>query len=224
MASAVSLEELRRVYDRERNSPELQKLPSNFYQQVGKYVKELEQELENTDTADYKAALIRDELRTARNRTEDIFKNRMAKIIREAASCAWGAGPPEHLASTEKTFFDELSEVLVNAKSSLLNPVFGHSSAEDNISSSNEMNGDNEKLDITTEVIETKKIMGKKFSMVRLLRDVPTFVGADGRNYTLHHEDVVILPKSNASILFKRGVAVPVNMENMDHVGEDKGT
>ncbi len=47
--------------------------------------------------------------------------------------------------------------------------------------------------------------------LVRMLRDVPSFVGADLRTYGPYKaEDVVLLPAQNAEALIKRGIAMTV--------------
>jgi DNA replication factor GINS len=47
-----------------------------------------------------------------------------------------------------------------------------------------------------------------------MLRDVPTFVGTDGRNYTVGKEDIITLPEDNAEILCRRGAALRVKNKN----------
>ncbi|MCW3131450.1 MAG: hypothetical protein N2V73_01815 [Candidatus Methanospirare jalkutatii] len=46
--------------------------------------------------------------------------------------------------------------------------------------------------------------------IVRILTEIPSFLGTDGRIYRLHREDVVVLPRENAEILCGRGVAVRI--------------
>ena len=46
--------------------------------------------------------------------------------------------------------------------------------------------------------------------IVRILTEIPSFLGTDGRIYRLHREDVVMLPRENAEILCGRGVAVRI--------------
>ena len=69
----MNLEELWKILDKERSSSALQKLPNNFYEQVSEYILELKNERGRTDRDDPKAALIEDELNTARIRIESIF-------------------------------------------------------------------------------------------------------------------------------------------------------
>ena len=49
--------------------------------------------------------------------------------------------------------------------------------------------------------------------MVRLLKDIPTFVGADGRNYTLAKEDVAVLSAVNAKALINRNAAIQISVK-----------
>jgi DNA replication factor GINS len=53
-----------------------------------------------------------------------------------------------------------------------------------------------------------KKDLNKEYIVVRILKDLPIFIGTDGRNYTLSSQDVAVLPKVNAKALVKRKVAV----------------
>ena len=52
-----------------------------------------------------------------------------------------------------------------------------------------------------------KSNINKEFVVVRILEDLPTFKAMDNRNYTLHAEDVVVLPALNVKGLIKRNVA-----------------
>jgi DNA replication initiation complex subunit (GINS family) len=48
--------------------------------------------------------------------------------------------------------------------------------------------------------------------LVRLLRDVPSFVGADLKTYGPYKsEDVVLLPAQNTDALVKRGIATEIH-------------
>lgn len=49
-----------------------------------------------------------------------------------------------------------------------------------------------------------------KYVIVRILADIPTFVGLDGRNYKLSKEDVVELPEGNAETLCNRNLAIKI--------------
>ena len=52
----------------------------------------------------------------------------------------------------------------------------------------------------------------EKLCVVRMLESVPAFIGVDGRVYKVRREDVLTLPKDNAEILCKKGVAVQLSV------------
>jgi DNA replication factor GINS len=52
-----------------------------------------------------------------------------------------------------------------------------------------------------------KNNINEEYVVVRILKDLPTFTGADGRNYTVSAEEVVVLPQLNATGLVKRNAA-----------------
>ncbi|VVB93582.1 Uncharacterised protein [uncultured archaeon] len=57
---------------------------------------------------------------------------------------------------------------------------------------------------------EDKKDISKEYIVVRLLKDIPTFVGVDGRNYTLAKEDIAVLSTVNAKALINRKAAIQI--------------
>jgi len=49
-------------------------------------------------------------------------------------------------------------------------------------------------------------------SLVRVLADMETFMGVDGRTYTLAKGDIVTLPERNAEVLVERNIALNMNL------------
>ena len=70
-----------------------------------------------------------------------------------------------------------------------------------------------------TEVVNKKDIEQKtnkpnilsKYILLRVLKDIPVFVGYDLRNYKLNIHDVATIPTVNAMALIKRKVAVEMD-------------
>lgn len=60
---------------------------------------------------------------------------------------------------------------------------------------------------------EGKKDINKEYIVVRLLKDIPTFVGVDGRNYSLAKEDVAVLSAVNAKALINRNAAIQISVK-----------
>lgn len=50
-----------------------------------------------------------------------------------------------------------------------------------------------------------------KYTILRILRDIPVFVGHDLRNYNVNKGDIVTIPLVNARALIQRKVAVEIN-------------
>lgn len=67
---------------------------------------------------------------------------------------------------------------------------------------------------IETLVTETadlgKKDLTKEYIVVRILKDISTFAGSDGRNYAFNAQDMAVLPKINAKALLKRKMAIEI--------------
>jgi len=51
------------------------------------------------------------------------------------------------------------------------------------------------------------------YTVVYVLKDIPTFVGADGNHYTLLRNDVVTLPNLNSRVLCKRRAVSPIALQ-----------
>jgi DNA replication initiation complex subunit (GINS family) len=50
-------------------------------------------------------------------------------------------------------------------------------------------------------------LINENYILVRILKDLPEFMGEDKRSYHLKAQDVVTLPAANANLLIRRGVA-----------------
>ena len=53
------------------------------------------------------------------------------------------------------------------------------------------------------------------YTIVRVLKNIPTFVGTDSCHYTLAKNDVVTLPDLHATVLCKRRAVLPVEMSSV---------
>jgi DNA replication initiation complex subunit (GINS family) len=59
----------------------------------------------------------------------------------------------------------------------------------------------------------SSSFVAKETEIVRITKDLPSFVGADMQTYSLKREDVVTLPKNTAEILIKQGNALRVCLQ-----------
>ena len=206
----MNLEDLANKLVLERESDRLQALDDSFYSQAADYIKALDGSRQ--EAADYKeAGMIDDEIKNARILVEGVFDRRMSKIIQYAAIYAAGTRlNVEGMTRAEKSVFDGLVAALEKGRNEILEPaleVSPRGSLAKNI-----LGG------ITTkeQPIETTTASGEashsdtEVMLVKVLKDIPRFVGVDGRHYQLSGDDVVVLPKANALVLCNKNVAIPL--------------
>jgi DNA replication factor GINS len=204
----MNLEDMASKLVLERESDRLQPLDGAFYEQAADYIKALDRSRQ--EAANYKeAGMIDDEIKNARILIEGVFDRRMSKIIQYAAIYAAGTRlSVEGMTKAEKTVFDGLVVALEKGRGEILEPaleVFPRGSLAKNI-----LGG------ITTkeQPIENATASGgtgdAEVMLVKVLKDIPQFVGVDGRHYQLSGDDVVVLPKANALVLCNKNIAIPL--------------
>lgn len=209
----MNLEDLANKLVLERESDRLQPMDDSFYEQAAVYVKKLDQA--RREAADYKeAGMIDDEIKNARILIEGVFDRRMSKIIQYAAIYAAGTRlSVEGLTAAEKSVFDGLVAALERGRTEILLPALevsprlslaknilgGITTKEQPIENSAAPSRDAGVIKDDAEVMT-----------VKVLKDIPRFVGVDGRQYQLSGEDVVVLPKANALVLCNKNIAIPL--------------
>ncbi len=222
---------------RDERKSKLVPFECDFYEKVARQIHELEEEKKKiTDTYGTKYAIIEDELKTARKAIGNIIERRTKKIITEASLRASSKQKEKQdldsMTAEECKFYNDLLEVMVEWRGELFDKILskgkdipapedvpveientGTEIKQDEIKQ-DEIKQDEIKQDETKQEIiqdsEGKKDISKEYIVVRLLKDIPTFVGADGRNYTLAREDVAVLSAVNAKALINRNAAVQI--------------
>lgn len=58
--------------------------------------------------------------------------------------------------------------------------------------------------------VSSANVINENYVFVRILKDLPEFMGEDKRTYQLRAQDEVELPAANANLLIKRGVALGI--------------
>jgi len=214
----MNLEDLANKLVLERESDRLQPMDDSFYGQAALYVKKLDQA--RKEAADYKeAGMIDDEIKNARILIEGVFDRRMSKIIQYAAIYAAGTRlSVEGLTAAEKSVFDGLVAALERGRAEILLPaleVSPRASLAKNI-----LGGITTKEQPIENSAASSRDAGGIYASsinadaevmtVKVLKDIPRFVGVDGRQYQLSGEDVVVLPKANALVLCNKNIAIPL--------------
>ncbi|HEX7576207.1 MAG TPA: hypothetical protein VF360_07485, partial [Candidatus Methanoperedens sp.] len=202
-------------------------------------IRELDDEKRKiNDMYSTKYSLLEDELKTVRNAIESIIYKRTTKIINEARynaeiSLHAPTRPKENrnidsMTQEERKFYDQLVELMTEWRSEVINRIYRKEKPVEDIAQVQEKQVEerpqfqekrvedipqiHEIKENTTKEIpaEDKKDISKEYIVVRLLKDIPTFVGVDGRNYTLAKEDVAVLSAMNAKALINRKAAIQI--------------
>nr|QNO51800.1 hypothetical protein PFGANNDM_00035 [Methanosarcinales archaeon ANME-1 ERB6]QNO51832.1 hypothetical protein FGALOIDC_00016 [Methanosarcinales archaeon ANME-1 ERB6] len=220
----MDIEKLWELLHKERNTASLQVLPETFHEDVREYLKKLEDEKTEAGGERGRSELVEDEIRNARMKAEDIIQRRIGKIVKLASS---GMGTlPKGMLEEEAKIFEGVKNYVEQGKERL----FALLSSEDERAIKSEGIGEDEreeqKQQDDTETVEPSfkqaeqsdsaenDNQNEEMHIVRILEDIPTFMGIDGEIYNVGKEDVIMLPKTNAEILCRRGVAVRIMKKN----------
>ncbi len=203
---------------RDERKSKLVPFESDFYDKAAKQIQELEGEKKKIgDTYSTKYSIIEDEVKTTRKALENIIERRTKKIIMEASLRASSKQKEKQdldsMTPEERTFYNRLLEVMTEWRGDLFDKALGKvkdatlpAAVIAAVPSEAELPEYKEK----TTPLEGKKDISKEYIVVRLLKDIPTFVGADGSNYTLAKEDVAVLSAVNAKALINRNAAIRI--------------
>lgn len=231
----INLDNILKVEREERKK--LVALEADFYGKIADQIRELDDEKRKiNDMYSTKYSLLEDELKTVRNAIESIIYKRTTKIINEARynaeiSLHAPTRPKENrnidsMTLEERKFYDQLVELMTEWRGEVVNRIYRKEKPVEDIAQVHEKPvGDiahvkekpledipqicEIKENTTKDIpIEDKKDISKEYIVVRLLKDIPTFVGVDGRNYTLAKEDVAVLSTVNAKALINRKAAI----------------
>ncbi|MCD5409880.1 MAG: hypothetical protein LRZ87_03885 [Methanocellales archaeon] len=197
----MDLEDLRLIQANERRSKGLQMLERSFYEKIGAYISALEDKRHGT--SDSSVMMADNELRNAKSVVDDIFKRRIGKVIKMATTKAFGLDiHPEGATSVELELFEQLVDLIRKDKSRMDSAIFRKGAQAKPRKGPGKNNA-----------TEKRKNIGKDFTIVRILKDIPVFMGADGHSYKLSEQDVAALPKINAKALCGRNVAEDITVE-----------
>jgi DNA replication factor GINS len=128
----MNLDELRSVQSKERQKDSLQNLRPSFYQEVGEYIADLEDERDRVAEqaedpfSEPEVGRLTDEIETAKDVVEAIYERRMGKLVKQASLAA--AGMPANddgLTAEESDLFDDLVDRISSNKSRVLDVLEG---------------------------------------------------------------------------------------------------
>ncbi|MFH0929381.1 MAG: hypothetical protein V1818_03430 [Candidatus Aenigmatarchaeota archaeon] len=192
----ITYETIRNAHRSEKDD-ELQKLPEGFFESIRSWFKHKENMKDTTSLL---------EVENAKKLLDKIINRREKKIVLSALRTVRGDMPPVNLNDEERGFFDQMVNILKDFSNNM-NEKFRN--YDDIVEEKIE-----EAKSSIKELKPEKTIEGQKFIkpngklMVKILADLPRFVGSNMQSYgPLKTGDVVSLPNEVGNILLTRKVA-----------------
>lgn len=231
----MKYDDIVRIKEEEDKKQTLSKIPPLFYNELNIYIKEMEEEESKIFSKYSEAAIqIQYELKNALSIIDKIFKKRTRKIIKMATGKAFSKDPTntahdmENMTPQEIDIYSQVLQAILLGKKNTIESVLrmntgikpdsidntqDHKSVDENVKISTEVELEVEQTiaSIEDKIIvhdeKGKKDINKEYIVVRILKDIPTFIATDGRNYTLNAQELAVIPVVNARALIKRKVA-----------------
>ena len=199
-ADEINYKTLRRIQEMEKKSPSLTRIESNFYNDLSKYLENLDGRL-GKESSPQKQMLLKVEMRDTNKIVTSIYEMREKKILLATISKARGRDPNlKNLVDVEKDLFESTLELMTQMRKQVLEK---------------KSKGSTEKEKTVEPKKEDKKNKGQENSkpVVRVTRGVPKFIGTDMKEYNLRGGDVLSLPADMRGMLSKRGVVKEIKQQ-----------
>lgn len=179
-------DELYNIWKKERETPELQKLPKDFYLKIAEYFKKILEEGRMLDKKTAKASLLKTEKENVKRLISALAQIRYKKIVAKASSKQ--KVPHDTLLENEEKVYSELLSQTENYQNFLNALLEGRLIKPQN--------------------------KNKRMVVLRFSQSIPEIVGADMKTYgPFKAEDVASIPLENAKILVKQKLAYIVNAD-----------
>ena len=210
----MTYEELMSAHRQELKQTSLVKVSSDFYKRTASYLDALGQRISDSKADSTEVSgMLHSQLKTAREKSAEIYETRMRKIALMAMTAAFGtearidnATPEETEAfSTLKAFFIEHCNKTMSAEFEAVEPA-----KEAMPAPKPEKAAPPQEAPVAAPPKEAAK---SEIILVRILEDLPAFAGAD-KNYRLSKEDIISLPRNIADILVKHNKAIEVRQSS----------
>jgi DNA replication initiation complex subunit (GINS family) len=209
----MDAEALRDLQRREKMSPYLQELDKDFYRELRKYLGGILRDIKSERVDTSKLALKLVEYENLRNIVNDLYETRERKIVSSALYYVKSGDKldTKNLTSEEEEVLRGIVGLLREKRRKVLEKVLGQGEIGGE-EAAEEMSGEVEEHDHGEEAAEG--LEGREeYVTVRILKDLPSIVGVDGKVYgAFKKEDVVTLPRANAETLVNRGAAEKIDL------------
>ncbi len=191
----ITYETIRNAHRAEKEE-ELQKLPPDFFESVRNWFSHKEKMKDTVSLL---------EIENAKKLIDDIINRREKKIVLAALRTMRGDVPPQNMTNEERVLFDEIIKILKSYKEKLEEKIRSPIEiVEEKIEEVKESIKDLK----VEEVKENKFIKPNGKLLVKILTDLPRFVGSDLKAYgPLKAGDLILVPEEIGNLLISRRVA-----------------
>jgi DNA replication initiation complex subunit (GINS family) len=192
----ITYETIRNAHRAEKDE-ELQRLPGGFFESVRNWFK-IKEKMHDT------TSLLENE--NAKKLLEDIINRRQKKIVLAALSTARGQLPPVGLDEEERKFFDDIVNSLKLFKNNMNEKFRSFDDiVQEKVDEAKKSIEDLRPVEPEPEAIEIKS---NGNLLVKMLSDLPRFVGSDMQSYgPLKAGDIITLPDEIGKLLITRKAA-----------------
>jgi DNA replication initiation complex subunit (GINS family) len=190
----ITYETVRNAHRAEKEE-ELQKLPDGFFESVRNWFKVKERLKDTTSLL---------EVENAKKLLEDVINRRQKKIVLAALSTMRGQLPPAGLNDEERKFFDDI----VNTLKAFKNDMNEKFRSFDDIAQEKVEEAKKSIEEMKPVEVENIAVKPNGKLLVKILIDLPKFVGTDMQSYgPLRTGDIITLPEEVAKLLVTRKAA-----------------
>jgi DNA replication factor GINS len=220
----MDLDYLRLIILEERDSGRLAEISYETFRDSAKYLQELyseakEKSIDNFSTR--RVSELIDEIESVTSTLQDISSLRLNKIIKLALVTVQGGRTDKEelkrMLPPEREMYEEILKSVKSCRSRMIEPdmeTLPAPVAVDETPVPVMESGESFTPDagITPEDATAAADESHGYEPVYVSEDIDSFMGLDGRIYSLSKEDIVMLPEKNASVLYTRNIALNIRV------------
>jgi DNA replication initiation complex subunit (GINS family) len=186
----INYKKLRKIQQLEKTSSSLTKINNDFYFKLSDYLKNLEK-ITKAENDPNRKKLFYDEIENTKKIALNIYELREKKLVQSALSKVRGGNPDiKNVINLEKKLFETLSQQINNFRKNILEKQ------------SNQV----EDSKVLRDKLNKNMRTDNKKTIVRVLENIPEFIGTDMKTYRLRKNDVITVSNEMFAPLDKRGV------------------
>jgi DNA replication factor GINS len=210
----VELEDLRLIVFNERESGKLSDLHQEVFSQGRKLLDGLYREARSIDNfLTERGRNVLNESTSVEETLQEIVHLRSKKILKLAVNQTENhyvdRDEIKRMLPAERAMFEEISAAIERCRLELLAVEPAGETAEET----------EEDEDVSATPAPARSPSpppapenGSGYALVRILEDIDSFMGIDGRIYNLQKEDLITLPEKNADVLVERNIALNIRV------------